>query len=264
MHHIIVPVDLSENSRDALVYAAHLAKQAGIGLTMIHGYSLLKKAVHATGIGREEGDPEEWMNRQAEALKAYLPEVPVSTRIVQGDVVDFLRPLVDETRADFVVMGAQGRHENADTYLGSTAGAVVKTTDVPVLFVPPRYKFQPIDRVVFTVKNTTVRYLGTLEPVLAIKELFKPHIQLLHIGENLDPVPEQSFSILQVIHDITRYGNDNFNESINEYLSQHRADLVVAIRRKRGFLERTLGPTKTFADKFHVNVPMLVLVGEDY
>ena len=264
MHHIIVPVDLSENSRDALVYAANLAHEAGIGLTMIHGYSLLEKAANLTGISRKEEHAEEWMHRQAEALRALLPDVPIQVRIVQGDVIDFLRPLVDETRADFVVMGCQGRHESEDTYLGSTAGAMVKTTDIPVLFIPPRYKYQRIDRVVFTVKNTTVRYLGTLEPVLAIKELFKPHIQLLHIGENPDPVPEQSFSILQVIHDITRYGNDNFNESINEYLSQHRADLVIAIRRKRGFLERTLGPTKTFADKFHVNVPMLVLVGEDY
>lgn len=261
MQHILVPVDLSDNSRDALVYAAHLAHVAGIGLTMVHGCSLLHKAVN---LGRQEDDPKEWMHRQAEAIRALCPSTRIDTRIVHGDIIDFLRSFVDETRADFVIMGCQGRHQDADTYLGSTAGAVVKTTDAPVLFVPPGFRFQPVIRVLFAVKNTTVRYLSTLSPLIVLKKLFEPHIQLLHIGERLEPAPDQAHSILQVIHDITRYGNENFNESINEYLSQHPADLIVAIRRKRGFLERTLGPAKTYAEKFHVDVPMLVLVGEDY
>jgi hypothetical protein len=106
--------------------------------------------------------------------------------------------------------------------------------------------------------------MGTLEPIIDIKQLFQPHVQLLHLGEEQDPIPDQSFSILQVINDITRYGNDNFNESINEYLSQYHADLLCVIRRKRGFLEKTLGPTRTPAEKFHTDIPVLVLIGEDY
>ena len=99
---------------------------------------------------------------------------------------------------------------------------------------------------------------------MEIKELFTPHIQLLHLGEDTQPGPDQTISVLQVINDVTRYGNDNFNESIHEYLTQFHADLLCVIRRKRGFLEKTLGPTRTLADKFHTTTPMLVLIGEDY
>ena len=167
------------------------------------------------------------------------------------------------TSADFVVMGCQGEHENQDTFLGSTSGALVKTTEIPVLLVPPRYKFKGIQKIVFAAKDTYVRFMGALEPIIQINQLFKPHVQLLHIGDNSDPIPENSFSILNVINDITRYGNDNFNESIHEYLTQHDADLLCVIRRKRGILEKLLGPAKTPANKFNVDIPVLVLIGED-
>jgi hypothetical protein len=141
---------------------------------------------------------------------------------------------------------------------------VVKTTNIPVILIPQGYKFKGIDKVVFAVKNTFVRFMGTLEPIIRINQLFKPHVQLLHLGEQGDPMPDQSFSVLQVINDITRYGNDNFNESINEYLTQYHADLLCVVRRKRGFLEKLIGPSETPASKFFVDIPVLVLIGEDY
>jgi hypothetical protein len=176
--------------------------------------------------------------------------------------LDSLTRLVETTKADFVVMGCQGENENPDIFLGSTAGALVKNTEIPVILVPPRFKFRRIEKVVFAAKDTYVRFMGALEPIVMINQIFKPHVQLLHIGNTTPAVPEQSFSILQVINDITRYGNENFNESINEYLSQHRADLLCVIRRKRGILEKLLGPSRTPAKKFRADIPVMVLIGE--
>lgn len=265
MNHIIVPVDLSKNSKDALRYAAHLATLTGADLLIVHGYSLLHKAVSYT-IGQTDlhKDPERWIQKRVKKLKSKYPDLAIDYRITKENVVDNLKKLVETNDVDLVVMGCQGQGENEGTYLGSTAGALVKTTDIPVLLVPRGYKFKGIDKVVFAAKNTYVKFMGPLEPIIKIKQIFKPHVQLLHLGEQPDPMPEQSFSILQVINDITRYGNDNFNESINEYLTQHHADLLCVIRRKRGFMEKLLGPSKTPSTKFNVDIPVLVLIGEDY
>lgn len=265
MKHLIVPVDLSKNSKEALRYAVHLALKARAEITIVHVYSLLHKAIiYTTRKGYQEKDPERWIQKRISKIASKHPDLKVDFKIIKGDTVDSIRRLVDITGADLVVMGCQGANENPETFLGSTAGAMIKTTNIPVLVIPPRFKFKGIERVVFAAKNTSVRFMGTLEPIIFIKQLFKPHIQLLHLGAAPDPVPEQSFSILQVIHDITRYGNDNFNESIHEYLTQYHADLLCVIRRKRGFLEKTLGPTRTPADKFSTEIPVLVLIGEDY
>jgi len=264
MNHIVVPVDLSKNSKDALRYAAHLAEHAGADIMIVHCYSLLQKAVtFTTGKGEANKDPEKWILKRITKIKAKHPDLNIQYKIIKNDILDSLKRLVELTNADFVVMGTQGQGENTDTFLGSTSGALVKTTDIPVLLIPPGYKFKGIGKVVFAAKNTFVRYMGALEPIIRINQIFKPHVQLLHLGEQPEPIPEQSFSILQVINDITRYGNDNFNESINEYLSQHHADLLCVIRRKRGFIEKLLGPSKTIASRFYTDIPVLVLIDED-
>lgn len=265
MKHIVVPVDLSPNAKDAVKYAGHIAHASGAGLTLVYAHSLLQKAVNYTiGKGKKTKNPEKWLDKRIARMKADFPGIQVKKRIVMGDIVDFLKPILEETSADFVVMGCQGQYEEKETYLGTTAGAVVKTTDIPVLLIPSGYRFTGLDRVVFAAKNTGFRNQETIQPLIELKQIFTPHIQLLHLGENQDSELEYPYSILQLVHDVTRYGNDSFNESINEYLSQHPADLICAFRRKRGFLERKLGPTKTFSHKFYLNVPFLVLVGEDY
>mgnify|MGYP000859509023 CR=1 FL=1 len=265
MKHILAPVDLSKNSKEALRYAVHLALKANADLTIVHCYSLLLKAViYSTKKGYTEKDPEKWILKRVAKIRQKYPELKVDYKIIKGDVVDCLRRLVDTTDADLVVMGCQGAGENLETYLGSTSGAMIKTTNIPVLVVPPRYKYNGIERVVFAAKNLFVNDASTLEPILEIEKIFNPHIQLLHLGEDTEPAPEMTIPILRVIDDVTRYGNDNFNESINEYLSQYHADLLCVIRRKRGFLEKTLGPTRTPADKFNVTLPTLVLVGDAY
>ena len=264
MKQIIIPVDLSRNSKEALRYAVHLASAAKASVTIVHCFSLLHKAViHTTKKGHMEKDPDKWIQKRILKINKKQPGLEVDYKIIKGDVIDSLRRLVDTTGADLVVMGCQGANENVDTFLGSTAGAIVKTTNIPVLLIPPGIKFKGIQRVVFAAKNPFVKNIETLDPIKAIKETFTPHVQLLHLGEGSEPMPDGSISILQLIHDITRYGNDNFNESIHEYMTQYHADLLCVIRRKRGFLEKTLGPTRTPAEKFNSPIPVLVLIGED-
>jgi nucleotide-binding universal stress UspA family protein len=265
MKSIIVPVDLSRNSKEALRYAVHIARLANAELLIVHCYSLLLKAIiHTTKKGYKEKDPEKWINKRITKIRTKHPDLKVDYKIIKGDVIDSLRRLVDVTGADLVIMGAQGANENADTFLGETSGAMIKTTDIPVLVIPPRYKFNGIDRIVFAAKNPYVKDQATLQPIIEFRNLFDPQVQLLHLGEEDTPPTDQHISILPVINNVTRYGNDNFNESIHEYLTQYHADLLCVIRRKRGFLEKTLGPTRTPAEKFYSPIPMLVLVGEDY
>lgn len=265
MNHIIVAVDLSKNSKDAVRYAAHLASHTGADLLIVHFHSLLQKAVSYTTGQPDPGiDPNTWIQKRIAKIRSKFPDLAVDYQISKDSVIDGLKKVVDKTNADLVVMGCQGLGENEGTYLGSSSGALVKTTEIPVLLIPRGSKFKGIDKVVFAAKNTFVKLMGPLEPIIQIKQIFKPHVQLLHLGEEPEPVPEKSFSILQVINDITRYGNDNFNESINEYLSQHHADLLCVIRRKRGFIEKLLGPSRTPSSKFNVDIPVLVLIGEDF
>ena len=202
MNHIVVPVDLSKNSKDVIRYAARLASHAGADLLIIYSYTLLQKAVsYTTKRGQIEKDPQKWIEKRIAKLKIKHPDLVIDYKIIQNDIIDSLKKIVESRNSDLVVMGCQGINQNESTFLGSTSGALVKTTDIPVILVPSGYKFKGIDKVVFAAKNTFVKYMGTLEPIIQINQMFKPHVQLLHLGEQSDPLPEQSFTILQVSHE---------------------------------------------------------------
>lgn len=260
---IIVPVDLSRNAKEATRYAANIAAYAGARLLIVHYHHLLHKVVsHTSGKTVSNIDADRWIQKRIHKIALKHPGLEVDYKIIKDNIIAHLKHLVEDSRADLVIMGCQGENENPTTFLGSTSGSLVKTTEIPALLVPPRYKFVRIERVIFAAKDTYVRFMGALEPIILINQIFKPNVQLLHIGQNTSSIPEQSFSILQVVHDITRYGSDNFNESIREYLTQHSADLLCVIRRKRGILEKLLGPAGTPSSKFNVEIPVLVLIGE--
>jgi nucleotide-binding universal stress UspA family protein len=265
MNHIIVPVDLSKNSKEALRYASHIAAATGAGLTVVFGYNLLEKAIrYVTKKGVVDKDPDKWIQKRVIRINTKRPEIDVNFKIIQGDIIDSIKRLAEQKSAGLVIMGCQGKGENPNTFLGSTAGEMIRDTQLPVLLVPPRYKFQGIKNVVLAVKNTSVRYMGTLEPIIRIKQAFHPQIQLLHLGGEQDPLPAKSFSILQLINDITRYGHDNLQNSLREYLEQHPSDMVCLLRRKRGTLEKSIGSSRTPVEKLRIDIPVLVLAGEDY
>src|SRR4030095_5536855 len=123
MNHIIVPVDLSKNSKDALRYAGHLAERAGANILIIHSQSLLQKAIaFTTGKGETEKDPQQWILKRIRKLKEKHPGVSVDFKITKDDILNSLEKSIESANADLVVMGTQGQNENPDTFLGSTSG----------------------------------------------------------------------------------------------------------------------------------------------
>jgi nucleotide-binding universal stress UspA family protein len=69
MNTIIVPVDMSRNSKEALRYAAHLAAYADATIMIVHCYSLLQKVVsHTKGKAEKQIDPEKWITKRIHKL----------------------------------------------------------------------------------------------------------------------------------------------------------------------------------------------------
>jgi len=245
MQHIIVPVDLSPNSKVALRYAAHIAAAVKVGITVVFAYNLLEKAIrYSTKKGQVDKDPDKWIQKRIDKIHASRPEVDVQYKIIKGDILDSLRRMVDITGADLIILGCQGKDENEESFLGSVSVAVVKTSNEPVLLIPPKYKFRNLQNLVLVSNPTLELSFETSDPVNQLKEIFQPGIHILPTGKD-------QFENLKAI------------ENIQETLLQQNADLLIIHRREKGTMETILGTTRMSVEKFKINVPLLVLVGED-
>ena len=140
--HILVPVDGSQTSLNAVSKAAEMAKVFGSAVTAVY----VLDPYPFTGVGADfaYGQAQYLSAATAEANKALEDVnkamadagVPVKTLIGEGHAVhEGIVRVGDNVGADLIVMGSHGRRGLEKLVLGSVAQRVLQTARVPVLVV---------------------------------------------------------------------------------------------------------------------------------
>ena len=142
MKTILVPVDFNPLATAALHYAAQLAQQSGATLIVMYADTFEPPAEFtAEQTGTVAASIADSRRRTAAELERYahvhVPEtVAVQTEVREALPVEGILAAIEEHRPDLVVMGTHGRGGIVRLALGSTADAVMRASDRPVLLVP--------------------------------------------------------------------------------------------------------------------------------
>jgi len=137
---VLVPIDFSICSLDALEYAAHFAKQIGASVTLLHtlepvAYNLDFTLDYASGRERAY-----WQGR-LDVLQAILASnrIKVDCVLRAGRPAEAVASFLKEQPHDLVIMGTHGRRGISHLLMGSVAEATLRLAPCPVLTVrkPP-------------------------------------------------------------------------------------------------------------------------------
>lgn len=136
---IIVGLDGTEVSRDALEFALTLADQTGAVVEAVHAWTLPPVELVPPNLltsEQQEAISVEHERVAVEAVagvRAEFPDVQLAVRAVQGVPHEVLLKLAE--RARLVVLGTRGRGEFRGTILGSTSNTVIHRAACPVAVV---------------------------------------------------------------------------------------------------------------------------------
>jgi nucleotide-binding universal stress UspA family protein len=142
---IVVPIDFSDCSLDALEFAVQFNKPFGAAITLLHVLEPVAYGLDFTLI-----PPKEWKH-QKERVVARLGELTaaLSDNGVKADHVlrsglppDSIVGFVHERGFDLMIMGTHGRSGLSHLLSGSVAGAMLRLAPCPVLTVHSP-KFSP-------------------------------------------------------------------------------------------------------------------------
>ncbi|MEM6270012.1 MAG: universal stress protein [Bacteroidota bacterium] len=276
LRHVLIPVDFSDCSENAIRYGLAIALQAGAKITLLHGISVpLQNADFiASPLEQMERDAQEkleatarevagWLNREA------LPELEIRTQIKVGFIGDLILDLIGEESVDLVVMGTNGAGRIEGFILGSNTTHIIEKAPCPVLAVPEEAQFEGIDKIVFATD------LGKLVPetvqsLIEVARLFAAGIDVLNIftpNSHYSPSKAEEFKVAllrEVDYDrlsfhIFETGLDDITEALQVYLDKNGADLVVMQTHHRGFLARLFKPSRTRRMALHTRTPLLAL-----
>jgi nucleotide-binding universal stress UspA family protein len=144
--HVLIATDLSERSADAARTAKSLGLLDGVSLDVPHVFdaSAISQMRRASAtehqikdyITGEEGRAREELNEFVRRIG--LTPAARSLRLCEASTAQAILDTAQETRADLIVMGTQGRSGVGKLLLGSVAEAVLRRAETDVMAVPPR------------------------------------------------------------------------------------------------------------------------------
>lgn len=142
VQHVLVPVDESDQSTQALEYGLEVFPEADITALHVLDPTELIGSAGLEGGGmtnypelqeQREEEAEELLDEAEEIADDYGSEVTTETRT--GPVAETIIDYADESGVDHIVIGSHGRTGASRVLLGSVAENVVRRSPFPVTVV---------------------------------------------------------------------------------------------------------------------------------
>jgi nucleotide-binding universal stress UspA family protein len=189
---IMVPVDGSAFSREAIFHGLRLARKTGAQLRLVRVASSSTipggpDAAAAEGAAWtiERNDLRAQLNRLAVECRSNS-HVEVTATVEEGPIADALRGHALRHGVDLIVMATHARRGMARAFLGGVADQLIRETGIPVLIVrPPSLATELVDgpcykRIIVPLDGSSLAE-RSLEPALALAEAEHAQVTLLRI-----------------------------------------------------------------------------------
>lgn len=262
MNKILVPVDFSDTSLNALFYAIHLFKETNVEITVLNTYGASSTAFHMKSMdGILEEDAQREMATFIKKVKKEEPDINLRIQIVKNNAVSAITSRGNSGEYDFIVMGTKGASGLKEVFMGSVAGGVISKTEAPVVVVPSNFLYRSLNEIVLAVSNEPLSDASVVEPLRRLIKMHSCKLNVLHVAKDKEPNLE---SMLEMIDDLDPsvtygFGTGDINERLNDYIKDENAAMLCLIRSKKGFFSRLFNSSVTLKQTFNSTVPLLIL-----
>lgn len=186
MNRILVPVDFSKPSENALRVASELARKNDAELFVLHVVEMAETLFGTEQFNINDEQIIFFMKmakkRFAKFLKkSYLEGLRVTDAVEVGSPTMAINELQKEHVIDFIVMGSNGASGIDEILIGSNTEKVVRHSNVPVLVVKQELDALEINKIAFA-SNFDVENVMAFNRVRAFADTFGASIELLYVN----------------------------------------------------------------------------------
>lgn len=276
MKNLLIPIDFSENSRNAFRYAAAFSQLTGIE----HARLLHVFTPEATGEADFIPPVAALMKAREEMLEGFVKDMAeeigpfpflAQTELSVGFPADEITAQSEEH--DLVIMGTTGDGGLLEKVFGSVSSSVSQRSACPVLLVPPQAAFSGIRHIVYA-SSYESGDAAVIEKLMAFNAPFKACLHFVHVqdgkGKSLpDPANRNIFEELFEKGDpgfsfeMAEVESESLDKGLDNYAQQCQAELMVMVTKPRGFWANIMHRSATKQIVLHAQRPVLVLHLED-
>jgi nucleotide-binding universal stress UspA family protein len=271
--HIVVPIDFSDCSLNALEYAIKfaLAMEIKPKLTILNAYSIPLAYADmdiSFGPGIELEQVEALIDKEFDSLQKQVPllkEIAYEAVKINHQLTYAIERYHVDHKIDLIFMGTSGASGLKGRIMGSNTFKVITGMIAPVFVVPTDAKYQSIKNIGFA--ND---YQGLLpEALLPLKDICQRYNATLHIvhidkdgilePQETDKAKNLNLFIKDLPHKFHLIEDVAVELGLNKFLQEQAVDLMVTLTRNKGLLEKLFTKSESKKMILHSKLPLLVL-----
>lgn len=271
MKNILVPVDFSNASFNAVSYAAFLANAFNATLTLVHAYTGTSALDESAGAKLFDSQKEleianeKFLKKEIEGIARKFT-VKIKGIVIKGSPENVINEVAEKNHSEMIVMGMKGKGES-NSILGSTTISMIDETSIPLLIIPKSALYQTIDSITLASDFKNEKLLSHFTILENLIDKFNPFIQVLNVQKKDSKITAKMIAD-KMSKDLTwdKYDHtfniieiDDIEEGIHKFLRKHPTDLLVMVARKRNFINKFFNPSHTKKMTDQTKIPLLVL-----
>lgn len=266
MTRILIPTDVSEGSRKAVLFALDaygIAETEFIFLLTIGDAP--KMGLFPEFNEHMKRQAQEELNELTADIRRLYPgeSMHLSTVVGTGSVFAAIQEYVTAHPVDMIVMGTRG--EGGALKWGSNAEVVARNSTGPVIVVPPDWEAGPIRTILYADDHEEVRDPKALAPLVQLATRYNAGVEFVHVMKESDepgtvppmpPFPE-AFNGLKCTRSSTASGD--VTVGLMRSLESGEYGMLAVLHRRLGWIDGLFHRSVAKRMALNTTVPLLVM-----
>lgn len=272
MRKFIIPTDFSDTSKNAARFAVHMAKDIpDCELILFHSFDRVVAGSDGTPMS---SDPQARMSISIAALENVKESLSLNSDAIirciaeEGSFMSSLEKIIQEEKADMVVMGINGATRLEQVMIGSSTLGAINQTFCPVMIIPPEATYRKINTVVYACDMKNVEDTTPIKNLRKMLETFKPRLYVVNVDTEHYVEITEDYKQQKAKMDVLLDGFNpeyafvrlfDFIDAINQFATDRNADLIITVPRKHSFLSSLFTTSHTRKLAYHSHLPVLAI-----
>ncbi|MFC2113466.1 universal stress protein [Bacteroidota bacterium] len=281
MKQILFPFEIDNPIyKEAYVYAVKFARNLNTQMILLNTF-IITAGNDITKDKYSKLIRNKWFkayNEVSKLNKYYLEEhartdnqliIKFDYRFINGTLKEEIKNVAREDAVGLIVLPVSDRKEMNKRQLEIIHDNLFEKNRVSLLVIPFKGVFKPINNIVFLTDLKKLHHFTQyLNNVIQCAEAFDSNIHFVNISSKESDVNQENSEVYQEIMKITnknpryvyeRLIGNNVIESVNQYVENNNADLLVAIKHQHYFLETLFHKSITDEISLNSKVPVLIM-----
>lgn len=268
---ILVPVDFSACSKNALLEAINLAKKVNAKIHMVnavHVHTPHANYSSAAIIDTLFADYDAQVKqsfRELETEIIELNDVPHEADRFLTYLTDAIQAELQSKNIDLIIMGTRKRHDSIDHFIGTNATDVIQSTSVPVIIIPESSQIEKVSKIALATDLKKISNIGNMDILATLATVYHAEVLVFHVEEPPFEISKEDEKQMAEIQDklkdvpssVRTCEAKDVEEGIKDFVQRHDIDLLAIIPRRHNLFERLFNKSLTKTIALDPEIPLL-------